>query len=250
MSVQSGAAFSVLAAVVLSAAPGAGEDLRYFDHTYLRYDTLLQRYVCEEGVEYETMLSDPLVSRIREEFGGVKKNEYNLWETDKRFAYLINAYNFYTLALVLENYHAIKNGIKDLNDPWDRAFIPFVGDTISLNYLEHDLLRKKFEEPRVHFALACASKGCPSLFERAYTYEDLDWQLDTVANRFLTDEKRVRIEGSRIVVPKIFEWYGGDFTATYGGYREFIIERIGLKGDFTWVFDEYDWSLNKTKRCR
>jgi hypothetical protein len=225
-----------------------------FDHTHELYDTLLHRYVCIEGVELDSMRSDTLIPAIKAHFESVAKGDYNAWEPDKRLAFLLNMYNFYTLIVIFDNYSRITKSIKDIaEDPLEKKFIPFLGGQISLNYILHELLRKKFEEPRIHFALATGeARSAPSLFEQAYYWENVDWQLDTVAIRFLTEKLRQknRIEGKTVWLAKMFEWYGGDFNEKYTSCRKYVTDLLGLKGQYVFDFLEFDWSLNKVRRCR
>jgi hypothetical protein len=107
-------------------------------------------------------------------------------------------------------------------------------------------LRKKYVEPRIHFALVCASKGCPALPDKPFTALSLDNQLDYAGKRFLKDTTKNRIEGKTLYLSQIFEWYGSDFNATHkGGYREYALKTLGVKADeYKIEFLPYDWGLN------
>jgi hypothetical protein len=220
-----------------------------FDHDYALYDEFLQRHVCKGGVEYAKLVKDESAVAIARQFESVTKPQYDAMDKNHKIAYLINTYNFYTLTLIKAHY-PLKTGIRDIAKPWDTEFVPLFGKKVSLNHIEHEILRKHFREPRIHFAVNCASIGCPKLASEAYTGAELDAQLDAAAREFLTDTSKNRVEGKKLRLSKIFQWYGGDFKKTHGGYREYVKKVLGLEGKFPVSFLDYDWSLNEVTGCK
>jgi len=183
----------------------------------------------------------------------LKNNHPNdSWSMEEQISYWINAYNAFTLQLVLEHYPV--ESIKDIgswfqipffNTPWDIEFIEIGGETYDLNNIEHDILRTKFEEPRIHFAIVCASYSCPRLSSSAYKPETLDAQLEAAAMDFLNDNRKNKIAAGRASVSKIFRWFAGDFKKETT-LREFINKyskmKISQQADIEFL--DYDWRLN------
>jgi len=200
---------------------------------------------------------------------GVTTSDFERWEPPAQLAFLINAYNAFTVELVLTGYPDVAS-IKDLGSllrsPWKKRFIPLLGDTRSLDDIEHGLIRGsgRYNEPRVHFALNCASIGCPALRAEAFTGERLDAQLEDAAHAFLSDRTRNRLDGKALQVSSIFKWYRGDFEKGWRGADNLAMflllyrQPLGLDdnaanrlraGEMKIHFLDYDWGLNgKTTR--
>ncbi|GHB77504.1 DUF547 domain-containing protein [Psychrosphaera saromensis] len=213
------------------------------------------------------------------------KSEFYSWEKSKQLAFLINAYNAWTVELIVSNYHPQKNhqtkqhpklkSIKDLGSffrsPWSKKFIPLFGETLSLDDIEHGLIRgavdtrvtdtgkSKYNEPRIHFALNCASIGCPALREEAYTGEMLETQLQQQTIRFISDSSRNFAKGNNLNISSIFKWYGDDFKNGFKAatsFEEFLLlyvnelklnaaQQQALKNDDMKInFLDYNWDLN------
>jgi len=142
------------------------------------------------------------------------------------------------------------------SNPFKERTIALFGGQVSLDDIEHDFLRKRFRDPRVHYAVNCASVSCPMLREEAYAAERLERQLDEQAERFLSDRSRNRTAAGRLEVSKIFEWYREDFEplpAYLGRYARFLsgdaAEQVRItQGTLPIVFLEYDWSLNDARK--
>ena len=178
------------------------------------------------------------------------------WTEDEKLAYWINAYNAYTIELILKNYPV--KSIKDIgasikipfvNTPWDIKFINIGGEEYDLNNLEHGIIRKEFEEPRIHFALVCAAVSCPKLQNRAYMPKKLEEQLTKAATEFLADPTKNEIKNqNKAVLSKLFNWYEGDFTKKMN-----LIEYINqysetkLSKDAKIDWKDYGWALNEQK---
>ena len=197
----------------------------------------------------------------------VSRADFDAWSKEKQLAFLINAYNAWTVEFILTEYPDLES-IKDLgslfSSPWDKEFIPLLGKKISLNDIEHGLIRgsDRYNDPRIHFAVNCASIGCPALREEAYTADNLEQQLTQQTERFLTDTSRNYIKGDSFYLSSIFKWYGDDFEVGFRGtksiqsfiglYAEALTlntqQALTLKNqDFNVKFLDYNWKLNATK---
>lgn len=218
-----------------------------FDLTFKTYDDFLGKYVCNQGVAYAKVVKDNVTDAVDKELASLTKVEFDKLKEKDKVAYLINVYNFYTILLIKQNYPV--NSIRKIKKPWDTPIVPLFGKKVTLNHIEHEILRKQFKEPRIHFALVCASIGCPEIFSEAYIGQKLNMQLDKAAKKFLTDRKKNRIESKTLYLSKIFEWYGDDFKEKYGGYKEYIIQLLKLSGDYKIKFIDYDWNLNDVSGC-
>lgn len=219
-----------------------------FDNTFESYGEFLKRYVCKGGVAYGQLGSDPIVNEVSKEFSSLTEVEFKAMKVNSQVAFLINAYNFFTIVLIKDNY-PLKNGIKDIKNPWDKKFIDLFGKKVSLNHIEHNLLRKQFDEPRIHFALVCASKGCPELVNEAYTGRSLSWQLDQAAKKFLSDRDKNYQENGKLYLSQIFKWYGKDFNKRHGGYVNYVNKVLGITDKQKVKFLEYSWKLNEVFNC-
>ena len=197
----------------------------------------------------------------------VDKGLFDQWSAPKQLAFLINAYNAWTVEFILTAYPDLAS-IKDLgsffSSPWSKKFIPLLGETRSLDNIEHQLIRgdNKYGDPRIHFAVNCASIGCPALREEAYSAEKLEQQLTEQTVRFLTDTSRNRFNDSSMELSAIFKWYGDDFTLGFRGSNSlptFILlyhEALNLTPDQQALlksenmdnkFLNYDWTLNAAR---
>ena len=201
------------------------------------------------------------------QLGKVSQTEFDTWSTSKQLAFLINAYNAWTVEFILTKYPDL-DSIKDLgsffSSPWDKEFIPLLGKTVSLNDIEHGLIRgsDRYNDPRIHFAVNCASIGCPALREEAYTGDKLEQQLTEQTERFLTDTSRNYIKGNNFYMSSIFKWYGDDFEKGFRGTKSIqsfvalYTDALNLsdaqktalnKASLNIKFLDYDWNLNAIK---
>ncbi len=175
------------------------------------------------------------------------------WSTSEQKAYWINAYNAFTVSLILQHYPVksikdIAGNIYKINTPWDIRFINIGGKKYDLNNIEHGILRKKFDDPRIHFALVCASISCPRLRNEAYTAAKLDAQLEDAGKEFLNDKSKNNITAGKAELSKYFSWYKGDFTKN-GSLADFInkYSQTKINGDTKIKSLDYNWSLNEQK---
>ncbi|GAB3174982.1 DUF547 domain-containing protein [Telluribacter humicola] len=224
------------------------------DVSHAIWDRLLKKHVDNKGmVDYAAFKQDR--AELKKYLDQLSKNAPNekTWSKDEQLAYWINAYNAYTIDLILEHYPL--KSIKDIgstikipfvNTPWDIKFIEIGGQKLDLNNIEHGIIRKKFNDPRIHFALVCAAVSCPPLRNEAFTPKDLDKQLDDQGKRFLNDPKKNIVSQNKASLSKIFDWYGGDFK---GGMslREWVNKyaNTDLKEGGSISYMDYNWALNQ-----
>lgn len=217
------------------------------------FDALLEKHVDAKGmVNYIGFQRDSV--QFTEYLNLIRNNLPNSekWNEKEQLAYWINAYNAFTIQLVLDHYPL--KSIKDIgakiqvpfvNTPWDIKFIEINGKNYDLNNIEHNILRKNFNEPRIHFAIVCASFSCPMLRREAYQSEKLDDQLTEQAKGFLSDPSKNRITEHKIEISKIFSWFKGDFTKK-GSLIDFLNTytetEINSKAKVSHM--DYDWALN------
>jgi len=242
-----------------------------YDHG--AWDALLKRHVQPIRAGVATEVDYVGMARERAALKGyldglaeVRRDEFNRWSKPERLAFLINAYNAWTVELILTAWPEI-NSIKELGSlfrsPWKKAFIPLLGQTRSLDDIEHCMIRAKgvYDEPRIHFAVNCASIGCPALLTEAFSAARLDAQLADATRLFLADRSRNRWQGNGLAVSSIFKWYGDDFKLV-GGLNAFFASQADalglnaaqrrqlLEGRVDIEFLDYDWKLNKVNRAR
>lgn len=211
---------------------------------------LLQTHVDSFGwVSYKGFRSDSLaLDAYLNLLAACEPNDS--WTKTESLAYWINVYNAFTVKLILDHYPTssikdIKSGIPFVNSVWDINFIPIGGRILSLNDVEHNILRKEFEEPRIHFAIVCASKSCPQLLKEAYEANKLEAQLESQARNFINDKTKNEIEAEEIRISPIFKWFTSDFTKN-SSLKEFIARYadIDFSSDAKVKYRKYDWSLN------
>ncbi|MCB9081940.1 MAG: DUF547 domain-containing protein [Lewinellaceae bacterium] len=218
------------------------------------WDELLQAHVDTDGwVNYPGFIRDS--ARLNQYLATLSQAHPNPanWTREEQMAYWINAYNAFTVQLIIRHYPVasikdIKRGIPFVNTVWDLKFIQIEGATYDLNNLEHGILRPKFAEPRVHFALNCASVSCPKLQNHAFTANNLNQQLDQAAREFINDPSRNRLTKDAASLSMIFNWYGGDFKKE-APVLDFInrYSTVKIKADAKVDYLDYDWNLNEKR---
>ncbi|MCP9767485.1 DUF547 domain-containing protein [Lacihabitans sp. LS3-19] len=217
------------------------------------FDRLLKKYVTDKGeVNYAGFKKEQKEFAKYQDL--ISKNApASNWSKNEILAYWINAYNAFTIQLILDNADQKITSIKDIgskikipfvNTPWDVKFIEIGGKKMDLNNIEHGIIRKQFKEPRIHFALVCAAKSCPPLRNEAFTAERLDAQLNSQAEKFINDDSKNNVSANSAEVSKIFDWYGMDFKPTpiIDILNKYSKTKISNKGKIT--FKTYDWALN------
>ena len=168
-------------------------------------------------------------------------------DRDQRLATLLNAYNAFSLHLILENFNGGKlESIMDLHGgkPFDQEIFNLGGKTVSLNQIENELIRPNFDEPRIHWALVCAAYSCPPLRNEAYTADKLDEQLAEQEKYVLNlDHPRyVQRKNGELYVTPLFDWYGDDFNG--GNWRAYVLNRLDNTENEFGGFLDYNWKLN------
>lgn len=271
--------------LILGGSPRSSHAL---DFNHDAWDQILKKNVRGGLVDYAELKANPqALAQYLNALGSVKASEYGSWNRNEKIAFWINAYNALTVGAVIENYpirptfpaslRFPKNSIRQIPGVWDKLRFKVMGREVTLEEIEHQILRKEFKEPRVHMALVCASIGCPPLREEAFTGERLASQLDDQARLFFASPKKFRLNkdaggasglpGPGIVyLSPIFRWFGDDFKAAYAspegfGARRGAAEKAALSfisrylgesdrrflqaGGYLVEYLDYDWSLNE-----
>ena len=215
------------------------------------WSQILQENVKDNGwIDYKTILADR--TKFNEYLNLLNTHHPNpdTWSRNERMAYWFNAYNAFTVQLILDHYPIesikdVKKGIPFVNGVWDIKFIEIEGKEYSLNNIEHGILRPKFEDPRIHVAVNCASYSCPPLIPEAFVADRLEEQLDLATKQFLKDPLRNKIEPNNAEVSSIFKWYKGDFTKgqTLKGFLNKYLD-VPIAESTSIEFLDYNWSLN------
>ncbi len=226
------------------------EDSMPVDHVV--WDSLVQAHVSEDGwVDYKGFIEDSV--RLNRYLNLLSQHHPNKahWTRDEQLAYWINAYNAFTVQLIIRHYpiksiRKITWTIPFINTPWKIKFIHIQGIFYSLGQIEHDILRKQFQEPRIHFAINCASYSCPPLLNHAYQANQIDTQLNHAAVRFINDPLRNKISKNKVEVSSIFLWFRGDFTKDRT-LKDFLnsYSNIPVRSDQSIKYLPYDWTLNE-----
>jgi hypothetical protein len=253
----------VLALLVQGAAwaqPDAGQ---------AAWDALLKTHVRwlpdnkQSRVDYAGFAKDRVeLKKVLDAFSAVPRAEFDAWTPPQRMAFLINAYNAFTVELILSKYPDLKS-IKDLGSfvqsAWKKKFFKLLGEERHLDWIEHEQLRPNYADPRVHAAVNCASIGCPALRNEAFAAPKLDAQLDDGMQRFMGDRTRNRFKGGTLEVSAIFKWFREDFERGHKGiaklddlfarYAAQLSDDAGDQarikaGGLPVTFLDYDWTLN------
>ena len=256
------------------AAWSASASAQAFDHGHAAWSALLKQHVLllrggqASQVRYAGFAADrPALKAYLDTLSAVPLSVFNAFSKAQQMAFLINAYNAFTVELILTKYPNLAS-IKDLgsllSNPWKPKWVPLLGDKLSLDDIEHANLRARgrFDDPRIHFAVNCASVGCPMLREEAFVGERLEAQLEEQTVRFLSDRTRNRLRDGRLEVSKIFDWYGEDFRLGHrgiGSLPAFLARHADVLADAPADrervraqkaevgFLDYDWALNDAK---
>lgn len=228
------------------------------DHT--PWDNLLSRHVrtSDQGVNLvdyngfstgdRTMLADYITI-----LSGVPISQFN---RDQQLAYWVNLYNALTVRVVLDHYPV--ESIRDIDispglfatGPWDKKLISIEGENLTLNDIEHRIMRPIWRDPRIHYVVNCASIGCPNLRDRAYSGTEIDTALDRAATAYVNDPRGVSVVDGKVSVSKIYDWFIEDFGGSEGMVLRHLqryaapelaarLEAIGKLSDV-----HYDWSIN------
>jgi len=261
---------STLVAVALSPAllPTGSAHAAVPDHS--QWENFLQKHVQAGRVDYDALKRDPSeLQSYLEALAQTRRPEFYAASEKTRLAFWINAYNAFTIRLIVDHYPvaSIWNVTplwkRPLGGPFVEQFIPLgnlfpgkpVRRKLSLNDIEDEILRKDFHDPRVHFTIVCASTSCPTLSSHAYTAAGLDRQLSSAARRFVTDPSKNHYDSASniLYLSEIFRWFREDFEKR-GSLVKFLrpymdaktLQRISAAKTGPRIeFNSYDWSLNK-----
>lgn len=242
------------------------------------YAATLKRFVDEQGLmNYRALQADRVqLDAFAANVGALDRAVYESWPEAEKIAFLLNAYNALTLEAILANYPIKpsltgaalypKNSIRQIPGVWDRLEFQLLGQTATLDMIEHQMLRKQFNEPRIHLALVCASIGCPTLHNEPYEATRLNEQLDDQTRKLLADPRKFKLDRQARVVylSPLFKWYGSDFVkrfsaeqpAGHGAAERAVLNYFGSllnpddrgflgKEKFKIKYLDYDWSLNE-----
>jgi hypothetical protein len=263
--------------VVPSAALPKAADRTGFDHNHTLFDSVLQKYVENGLVDYKALLKDRKdLSRYLEQIADIDWKDYEEWSRRQKLALWLNAYNAISIEVILQYYPIGKpnivspypeNSIRHIEGVWDKLEWKVAGRMFNLDHIEHVILRKELDEPKIHFVLVCASIGCPLLESRALTADTIETRLNTAADNYINRDHKVKVDGNNGIVwfPMIFDWFGEDFEDGYTdkglfwdrnptekGLLYFIFEYVPLdqktmliKNEFVIKYIPYDWGLNE-----
>lgn len=207
------------------------------------WNELLQKHVSDKGeVNYKGFSNDKVnlynyIQTLQNHF------PKDTWDRSSKLSYWINAYNAFTVDLILRNYPL--ESIKDIKDPWEQRLWNIDNKWYNLNDIEHQILRK-MEEPRIHFAIVCASVSCPKLQNEAFTASDLETQLTQATMAFLNDPTKNIITEDDLKLSKIFKWFSKDFKTKDGNIIDFLNQYVSvlISDDAKKSYLDYNWNLN------
>ena len=248
---------------------------------YDDYAVVLKNYVDDEGmVNYKKLKTEAqMLESFIAAMGKLDPNSYSKWNERRKITFWLNAYNAFTLKAIVDNYpikpgffrsmYYPKNSIRQISGVWDKITFKVMGKDYTLEHIEHKILRKKFDEPRIHMAMVCAAMGCPPLLNKPYIGQRLNEQLDGQTRRFLANSAKFKIdrEVGVVYLSSIFKWFKGDFVNKYAPeknisghgkkvsavlnfvahYLEKTDREYILVGGFKVKYLKYDWSLNEQK---
>lgn len=209
---------------------------------FSKWDHILSNAVSSTGkVDYQKIKADYSndLKQISTEWSKVKASEL---KSNDELAFWINLYNLSTVQLIV-NHWPVKS-IRDIENgsPWDKKWIKVNGDVLSLNQIEHDIIRKKFNDARIHFAVNCAAKSCPPLLNKAYIGSKVQEQLESQTKKFINNTKYNSLSPKSAKVTQLMNWYKEDFGDVVAFINKYATTKLdkGVKIDFK----DYDWALN------
>lgn len=241
--------FSILFSMIFNLNISSASDNNVVDNSI--YADLLQKYVKDGTVDYQGFKNDE--SYLDQYLKILENSDSNAFARNERFAFYVNAYNAWTIKLVLSAYPDVTS-IKDLGSlfksPWKKKICRLDRDIISLDDIEHKILRPTFKDPRIHFVVNCASKGCPKLISKPYTGSTMESQLNSAAQTFINDSQKNYLKGNTLYVSSIFKWFSEDFGNDIAGFilkyasGNLKTELTAKAGHIKISYLDYDWSLN------
>jgi hypothetical protein len=231
-----------------------------FDHSHAAFDKVLKQHVRDGAVNYAALKAAPRpLDDYLAQLAVVPESEFSGWSEKDRLAFLINLYNAATLKLIVGNY-PIKS-IRSIGwlpgAAWKQEVVSLFGQKVSLDHVEHGIIRKNYHDARVHFALVCAARGCPPLHTDPFVGARLDAQLDEQGGIFMgqAQKNRVDVAARTLHLSPIFKWFAEDFESASGSVTKFVApffpaeaQRALANGEFKIDYTDYDWSLNDRTR--
>ena len=265
------ALLTAIAATFACATLGAAA----FDHAHTPYAKVIREFVQQPYVDYSALKKGrAALDASIDAFAQPSAVEEQAWPRDERLAFWINAYNAFTLRAIVDHYPIKgswlslqpRNSIRQIDGVWTTIAWQAAGRRVTLDDIEHKILRAEFKEPRIHFAINCASISCPPLPPEPYLAPTLNAQLDQAARRYLASAEGLRVDGETLRVSSILKWYGEDFVEQFAGSAPVgrdpierairgVIIRFGPPEAATLArraaarirFLDYNWSLNDVR---
>ena len=245
---------TVLAGALATRLPASG-----FDHSHALLGKVLDAFVQDGTVDYARLKRNPTnLKAYLDQLASISRDRFKEWSEPEQIAFLSNLYNAATLELIIDHYpvKSIRKIGTPWKGPWKQEVVRLFGETVTLDHLEHDLLRKDYKEPRVHFVLVCAARSCPPLREEPYIPARLDEQLEDQGRRFMNTPSKNRVDPEKrtAYLSQIFKWFDRDFEEHSGSVLAFVrpyfpkdISGQLEDGTFDVQYLDYDWSLNDRK---
>lgn len=213
-------------AMLLPGCATAATAQEAFDHEYRAYADLLRAHVRGDRVAYRALKDHrAALDAVVRGFGAASEPDVQGWSRPRQIAFWINAYNVFTLRAIVDHYPIAgswfslspRNSIRQIDGVWTALRWRVAGRDLTLDDIEHRILRPVYREPLVHFAVNCASVGCPPLALEPYRADELDAQLEAAATRYLSSPQGLVVQGDALSVSSILKWYGEDFVERYAG---------------------------------
>jgi hypothetical protein len=242
------------------ASPTQASELKPFDHEHGLWSKVLTNIViiqeAESRVDYQTLKGKRQgFDHYLQSLAKLDEKQFESFSEAQQLAFLINTYNARQLQLVLDNYPI--DSVKDLGfllyTPWKKEFFKLFGKKASLDHVEHERIRKRFNEPRIHFAVNCASIGCPPLASEAYTASKLEQQLEQATYSFLNNKKLNHYQPDKgiLTLSPIFKWYAEDFgneAQLFNFVGKYMEDFPASSSPKSIQYSHYDWDLNDSKK--
>lgn len=227
-----------------------------FDQTHPGLAKVLASFVKDGWVDYRALKDSPAnLTEYLDEIAIVGREEFETWSEPERLAFLINTYNATTLQLIIDHYPV--KGIRSIgglfSSPWRLKVVHMWGESFTLDDLEHELIRRRFVEPRIHYALVCAARSCPPLRHEPYIGRRLNDQLQDQGRIFLSTPEKNRVDPKAQILwlSPIFKWFESDFTRGKISLKQYILPQLKPEDQplvasnaFRIKYTDYDWSLN------
>jgi hypothetical protein len=208
------------------------------DHS--TFNTLLTNYVANGKVNYKGFKGEQ--SKLQAYISDLTSNApADDWNRNEKLAYWMNLYNAATINLILDNYPVASIMDLDGGKPWDVKRVTIDGQQYSLNDIEHTIIRPRFKDARIHFAVNCAAKSCPPISSTAFTGDNVNAELDRITKKFINSSAN-KISANSISISKIFEWYAEDFGDIVEYINSFSSTKVSAGANVNYI--DYDWSLN------